>query len=241
MLTKVRGIVLHHLKFKESSVIVHMYTDMYGRQAYVINNVMGKKGGHRSNLLQPLFFLELEVYYKQERDLKPIRDFNQYISFRTIPYDLYKSTQALFIAEILYKSLREEEAAPELFDFLINSIQWLDTAEKHFANFHILFLVQLTKYLGFFPDNNYSPINRYFDLRNGQFTGNEYLHTDIMGIQTSKAFHMILKKTFNDLPGFSIKKETRQQLLTSLTDYYRQQIHGFGNIRSLPVLREIFE
>lgn len=240
MLTKVRGIVLHHIKYKESSAIVHMYTDMHGRQAYIINNIMGKKGGHRSNLLQPLFLLEIEVYYKQERELKRIRDFYNYIPLRTIPYDLHKSTQALFIAEILYKSLREEESAPALFDFLIHAIQWLDTTEKHYASFYLLFLVQLTKHLGFFPDDNFSSENIFFDLRNGQFTGNENFHADMMGEEASKMLHIILKETFNDLHKFRIKQSVKRQLIDALLDYYRLQIHDFGIIKSLSVLREIF-
>lgn len=241
MLTKVKGIVLHHIKYKESSAIVHMYTDMYGRQAYIISNIMGKKGGHRANLLQPLFLLEMEVYYKQEREIKRIRDFYNYIPFRTIPYDLHKRTQALFIAEILYKSLREEESAQALFDFLIYAIQWLDTTVRHYTNFYLLFLVQLTKYLGFFPDNNFSSINVFFDMRNGHFTENENFHTDIMGEELSKLLHIILKKTFNDLHKFRIKQPVKRHLTDSLLNYYRLQIHDFGIVKSLPVLREIFD
>lgn len=240
MLTKVRGIVLHHIKYKESSAIVHMYTDVYGRQAYIINNIMGKKGGHRSNLLQPLFLLELEVYYKQMSELHRVKEFCHYIPLRTVPYDLNKSTQALFIAEILYRSLREEEPDPGLFNFLIHSIQWLDTAEKNYSGFHLLFLIQLTKYLGFYPNNNYSSTNVLFDLRNGQFTGVEHIHTDIMGEDVSKAFHGALEKSYSDLTGFRIEQQIKQRLVDSLLDYYRLHIHGFGTVKSLAVLKEIF-
>src|SRR4030066_1853086 len=115
MLIKVRGIVLHHIKYKECSSIVHMYTDLHGRQSYLINNARGKRGQHRANLLQPLFFLEMEVYHKPYRELQRIKEFNQHIPFRTLPFDLNKSTQAMLIAEVLYRSLKEEEANPELF------------------------------------------------------------------------------------------------------------------------------
>jgi len=241
MLTKVRGIVLHHIKYKESSAIVHMYTDLYGRQAYIISNIMGKKGRHRSNLLQPLFILEVEVYHKPERELHRVREIHHCIPFRTIPYDMKKNTQALFIAEILYRSLKEEEPDPKLFDFLVHAIQWLDTTEKNYSSFHLLFLVQLTKYLGFYPDNNYSLTNQLFDLRNGQFTGIENIHTNIMGGDESKTFHRILKKTFSDLSDFRIEHHVKQQIVNSLLDYYRLHVHGFGIVKSLSVLREIFE
>ena len=240
MLTKVRGIVLHHIKYKENSAIVHMYTDLHGRQSYMINCVRGKKGQNRANLLQPLFFLDLEVYHRPYREMHRIKEFNQYITFRNLPYDLNKSTQAMFIAEVLSRSLKEEEPNPELFEFLVHSIQWLDTSEKYFSFFHLLFLVQLTKYLGFYPENNYSPQTGYFDLRNGQFTGNEHMHPDLVNREVSLSFHHLLNKSFSNLQSLKIEHSIRTQLTDSLLDYYRFHIQDFGKLRSIIVLKEIF-
>jgi DNA repair protein RecO (recombination protein O) len=240
MLIKVRGIVLHHIKYKESSAIVHMYTDLHGRQSYLINNVRGKKGQHRANMLQPLFFLEMEVYHKPYRELHRIKEFSQFIPFRTLPFDLNKSTQAMFIAEVLYKSLKEEEANQELFEFLVNSIQWIDTAQKQYSLFHILFLVQLTKYLGFSPVNNYSEDSCYFDLRNGQFMGIEKIHPYLLNKEVSKTFHLLLKKSFSNLQSLKIDHGLRSQLTDSLLDYYQFHIQNFGRLRSIGVLKEIY-
>lgn len=241
MLIKVRGIILHHIKYKENSAIVHMYTDMHGRQSYLINNVRGRKGQHRGNLLQPLFFLDMEVYHRPSREMQRIKEFNQYMSYRTLPFDMNKSTQAMFIAEVLYKSLKEEEANPELFEFLVNSIQWLDTSEKNNNLFHILFLVQLTKYLGFFPENNYSDLSCYFDLRSGQFTVSEQIHPDVMSKDVSIIFHQILKKSFSNLHTMKIDHELKVGLTDSILDYYRLHVEDFGKLRSIGILKEIFE
>ena len=240
MLTRIRGIVLHHIKYKENSAIVNMYTDLHGRQSYLINCVRGKKGQNHANLLQPLFFLEMEVYHRPYREMHRIKEFNQYITFRNLPFDLNRSTQAMFIAEVLYRSLKEEEPNPELFEFLLHSIQWLDTSEKYFSLFHLLFLVQLTKYLGFYPENNYSSRIGYFDLRNGQFTGNEQIHPDILNREVSLYFHQLLKKSFSNLQSLKIEHTVRAQLTDSLLDYYRFHIQSFGKLRSLAVLKEIF-
>jgi DNA repair protein RecO (recombination protein O) len=240
MLTKVRGIVLHHIKFKENSAIVHMYTDLHGRQSYLINNVRGEKGQNHANILQPLFFLEMEVYHKPYREMHRIKEFNQYITFRNLPYDLNKSTQAMFIAEVLYRSLKEEEPNPELFEFLLHSIQWLDTSEKYFSLFHLMFLVQLTKYLGFYPENNYSLNSGYFDLRNGQFTGNDQIHPDLINREVSLNFHHLLKRSFSNLQSLKIAHLARTQLTDSLLDYYRFHVQGFGKLKSLAVLKEIY-
>jgi DNA repair protein RecO (recombination protein O) len=240
MLVKVRGIVLHHIKYKESSAIVHMYTDLYGRQSYIINNVRGKKGQHRSNLLQPLFFLEMEVYHKPSREIHRIKEFIQYIPFRNIPFDINRSTQAMFIAEVLYKSLREEESNRELFEFLVNSIQWFDTSEEHYSLFHILFMVQLSKYLGFFPENNYSANNCYFDVRNGQYTGVEQIHPYILNKEVSAELHKLLKRSFSNIGSFKIGYNLRGQLTDSLLDYYRFHIQDFGKMKSIGIFKEIY-
>jgi DNA repair protein RecO (recombination protein O) len=240
MLVKVRGLVLHHIKYKESSAIIHIYTDLHGRQSYIINNVKGKKGQHRSNLLQPLFFLEMEVYYKPSREMQRIKEFNQYIPYKNIPFDINKSTQAMFIAEVLYKSLKEEESNPELFEFLVHSIQWFDTSEEPQSLFHILFMIQLTKYLGFFPENNYSANSCYFDLRNGQYTGAEQIHPYILNKEVSAELHKLLKKSFSNIGSLKIDHNLRGQLTGSLLDYYRFHIQDFGKLRSIGVLKEIF-
>lgn len=240
MLEKVRGIVLHHIKYKESSAIIHAYTDLHGRQSYIINNVRGKKGQHRSNLLQPLFFLEMEVYHKPVREMQRVKEFSQYISFRNIPFDISRSTQAMFIAEILYKSLKEEEANPELFDFLLHAIQWFDTSEEQQILFHILFMVQLTKYLGFFPENNYNANSCYFDLRNGQFTGAAQVHPYIINKDVSAELHKLLKKSFSNIGSLKIPHDMRASLTDSLLDYYRFHIQDFGKLRSISVLKEIY-
>jgi DNA repair protein RecO (recombination protein O) len=182
----------------------------------------------------------MEVYHKPSREIQRIKEFNHYIPFRNIPYDINKSTQAIFIAEVLYKSLKEEEANPELFEFLVNSVQWFDTTEEQQSLFHILFMVQLTKYLGFFPQNNYSDHSNYFDLRNGQFTGAEHIHPYILNRQVSLLLHKLIKRSFSSIYSLRIDHNLRSQLTDSLLDYYRFHIQDFGKLRSIGILKEIY-
>ena len=151
MLYKVRGVVLHHIRYRESSAIVHIYTDQFGRQTFMAHSIRGKKAKFRSNLLQPLTLLELEMYHKEKREIQQLKEIHNYIPYTSIPVDPYKSSQAMFLSEILYKVLREEEPNPDLYDFLEHGLQFLDVADQHTVNFHLLFLVQLTRYLGFYP------------------------------------------------------------------------------------------
>ena len=240
MIHKVKGVVLHHVKYKESSAIVYTYTDLLGRQAYLVNSIRGKKSKFSGNLLQSLTFLEIEAYHKEGRELQRLRDMHNYIPFRSIPYDIQKSSQVLFLAEVLYKTLKEEDPDPGLFEFLENSIQWLDVSDRDLENFHLLFLVQLTKYLGFYPENNFNQKNCGFDMRNGQFADSLSLHPDFFDSDSSNLLHQLLGSTFSDSLELSVNQDVRIRFLKYMMDYYRLQVQGFGTVKSLSVLQEIF-
>jgi len=141
MIYKTRGIVLHHIKYAETSVIATIYTEQFGRQSYMINGVRGKKSRIKANVLQPLYLLNMEVYHKTTRDLQRVKELQHAYIFNSLPYDLKKSTLALFIAEILYQTLREQEPNPELFNYLYHSIQMLDIKNEGLTTFHIYFLL----------------------------------------------------------------------------------------------------
>ena len=240
MIHTLRGVVLHHIKYKESSAIVHIYTDQYGRQAYLVNNIRGKKSKNPGNLLQPLTLLELEAYHKEGRDLQRLNEIHNYIPYRTIPFDVHKSSQALFLAEVLYKVLREEDPNERLYEFLEHSLQLLDVSEDSIVNFHLLFLVQLTKYLGFYPENNYGDNRTCFDMRNGQFNDGTGIHPEYFDKRSSELLTRLLGSSFKELPQMIVDQNTRKQFLENIMDYYRLHIHGFGALKSLAVLNEIY-
>jgi DNA repair protein RecO (recombination protein O) len=240
MIHKVKGIALHHVKYKESSAIIYMYTDLFGRQAYLVNNIRGKKSRFPGNLLQSLTFLEIEAYHKEGRELQRLKEMRNYIPYRSIPYDLQKSSQAMFLGEVLYKVLREEDPNRELFGFLENSLQLLDISDETPVNFHLLFLVQLTKYLGFCPENNYGEGRTGFDMRNGQFSNGTGIHPDYFDRRSSELLHKLLGRSFGDILQISVNQETRIQFLEDLMDFYRLHVHEFGNLHALPVVQEIF-
>ena len=240
MLHSLRGVVLHHIRYKESSAIVYIYTDLFGRQAYLANSTKGKKAKFRSNLLQPLSMLEIEAYHRERRELQRLKEIRNYIPYLSIPVDPYKSGQAMFLAEILYKVLREEDPNPDLYDFLEHSLQFLDIAEQHTVNFHLLFLVQLTRYLGFYPDNQYGESSYLFDMRNGQFKEAISLHPDFFDESSSAVLNVLMNTKFESLKGIKINHEERVRFLDFLMDFYSLHVSGFGKVRSLAVLNEIF-
>ncbi len=240
MIQKVKGVVLHHVKYRESSAIVYLYTDLYGRQAFLVNSIRGKKSRYPSNLLQPLTLLELEAYHKQGREIQHVREIRNYMPYRSIPFDMQKSSQALFLSEVLYKVLREEDPNRDLFEFLENTLQLLDVSDEGTANFHLLFLVSLTRYLGFYPENNFGEDRTGFDMRNGQFSNGTGIHPDYFDQKSSLLLNRLLGCGFKDVAQISVNQDIRIQFLEDMTDYYRLHLHGFGSLKSLAVLHEIY-
>jgi DNA repair protein RecO (recombination protein O) len=240
MIHKVKGIVLHHVKYKESSAIIYVYTDLYGRQSYLVNSIRGRKSKYSGNLLQPLTLLEIEAYHKEGKDLQRTKEIRNSDPYRTIPFDMHKNSQVLFLAEVLYKVLREEDPNPELFGFLQNSLQLLDVSEGNMANFHLLFLVQLTKYLGFYPENNFGDDRTGFDIQNGQFGLGSGIQPEYFSQSSSDLLNILLGCGFGDLMKLSVKQADRQQFLENIMNYYRIHIQGFGKVKSLAVLEEIY-
>jgi DNA repair protein RecO (recombination protein O) len=240
MLYKTRGIVLHYIKYSETSVIVTIYTERFGRQAYIINGVRSKKAKIKANILQPLFLLDMEVYYKPKRDLQRVKEVQNAVVFSSLPYDIRKSTVAIFIAEIIYKAIQEQESNLELFEYLYNSVQILDLKESGLSVFHIYFLIQLSKYLGFFPNNNYSEEKCFFDLKAGAFMQIRPFHTSFLDKEHSLIFSQLMNFSADQHESLKIAYKERIELLEKIIEYYRLHNTGISEIKSMSVLKEVF-
>jgi DNA repair protein RecO (recombination protein O) len=206
----------------------------------MVKGVRKSRKQNRSNLFQPLFILDFEVYHKDGRDIQLVKEVNRAIPLNSIPFDITKSTQAIFMAEVLYRVLKEEESNPVLASFLISTIQYLDTLEEASPDFHILFLFQLSRHLGFYPQNNFGEERVFFNLASGQFKThlgdpeifldqegsvlwNRYMHADLQSVK---------EEGFNGLQ--------RKKILDDLLRFYKLHVAGMGEIRSLEVLHSFF-
>jgi DNA repair protein RecO (recombination protein O) len=239
MLQKTRGIVLHSLKYGETGMITTIYTEVHGRMSFIMQGIHGKRSQVKANLLRQLSLLEMEVDFKQGRELQRVREVKNSSPFVSIPYEISKSSQALFLAELLHKVLREEEARPELFEFLYRSIQMLDLMDDGIANFHLLFLIQLTRYLGFEPTNNHSPSNRYFDMIAGKFVIMPPDHPWFLKELESEMVARLLGMNYQSSSGFMVNSELRNLLLTCILDYYGLHFGNKLNVKSLEILKLI--
>ena len=240
MIQKTRGVVIHTIKYTDNSVISHIYTEKFGRRSFIIRITRGKTSAARINLLQHLSLLEMEVYIKQTRDLQKVREIRLHETFSTIPFNPAKNAVALFISEILYKVLREEESNQMLFSFLVNSIKIFDLTDKGYANFHLIFLLHLSRHLGFYPRNNYSVSEEIFDIENARFISHPPGHPNYLDPPVSRYVSELMECSFNGMGNIRLNSEMRNILLTGLIRFYNYHMPGMGQIKSFPVLKEIF-
>lgn len=240
MLQSTRGIVFHQFKYSETSIIVKIYTEDFGLQSYIVRGARRKKAKIRASHLQHLTLVELEVSHKASKDLQHIRELKIIHPFQSIPLDIRKSSIVIFLNEVMYKTIIEEEANPELFNYIFNAIQILDMAEDNISLIHILFLIQLTKFLGFYPKNNYSTLAPNFDLQEGKFSKIEGPGTVIAKEPLSSYISQLCNATFENLDKLSIKKSYKNDLLETILNFYRLHLPGISEFKSHAVLKSVF-
>jgi len=241
MLQKTRAVILHTIRYGESSLIVHTFTENWGRKAFLLKGVRKSRRSNRPNMYQPLFILDLDIYLKESRDLNWIKEAAFAFSSPRFYMDVTKSTQAIFLSEMLIKTLREEERNPEMFTFLVKTIIDLETANQASPSYHLLFLFQFSRYLGFYPMRNFSDDNVFFNTRAGAFTsflpGTDIEKERIIGRLWKNAF----LSDFQTIDQHIINKDERNLFLDSLLDYYNYHQLSIGEMKSLGVLRTVFE
>lgn len=234
------GIVLHFIKYGESSVIATIFTREFGRQTYMVNASRSRKSKNKAGLLQPLFLVDIEAFQKKSRDMQRMKGLKSNLVYQNIPFDITKSTQAIFLAEVLYKTISEQESYIELFDFIKNSLLYFDLMEDGWSNFHLYFLFRLTEYLGFMPNTTKVGFQGWLDLRKGAIVPFEPSHPMFAHKEATEYIIQLSQLKINELDKLKITRSMRDYLLGVLLNYYQLHFDNLGKIKSMKVLKEIF-
>lgn len=240
MLQKTVGIVLRCLKYNDSMNIVDMYTKLSGRASFLIRVSRSRKSNVKSVLFQPLSFVEFEADFRERSSMYPIRNAKIWVPFQSIPYDPYKSSMALFLSEFLYRALKEEEGNDPLFAYLEHSILWLDTCKSNYSNFHLVFLMRLSRFLGLYPNLSHYCEGSYFDMLNAQFSPNIPTHASFLSIEESAQVPLLMRMNYKTMHLFRMNHTQRNRCLTLINDYYRLHLPDFPVLKSLDILKTIF-
>jgi len=239
LISTTRAIVLNHLRYGDSSLIVNLYTESMGRQTVFVKGAFSKKSPVRAALFQPLHIVEICLHHRDNRQMQRVSNVQMHYSFQSIPFDPVKTCIAMFIAEVLHKTLKEEEPNAGLFDFLLHSIQTLDLNDCGTANFHLVFLVHYSRYLGFYPNTEQASEFTWFDSRMGSFVTIPAVTSPLP--EYNHLLTQIFKMSFDHLDNLSINHHQRNYLTEYILEYYSTHVANFGKLKSFPILRNVFQ
>ena len=224
MLHKTEGLVLRYVKYGESSIVVTIYTEKFGVSTFIVNGVRSTKSKGKIALYQPMNLLDLVVYQKEGRDINRISEVKSLSPLNSIRGDIRKSSIAIFLSEVLNKCLKEESANEILFHFLKTSVLQLEHLEANFQNFHLVFLLMFSKYLGFAPMSA------------------DDIATDITGysrpIDREHLIYLnqLIKSDQENTPD--LKQKERADLLEIIIHFYRSHIE-ISELKSVEILHTV--
>ncbi len=237
MLIKTKAIVLTSIKYGEADLIVKCLTEE-GVKSYLIRSIFRSRSKKlKIGYFQALSQLDITAYHNKQGNLNKISEVRASYLYQSLATNIYKQSIALFLAEVLSYALKEEEQNQAQFSFIESSFQWLDQHDS-FANFHLIFMLRLTKYLGFYPDVENSSAE-FFDLEEGTFKSLKPYRNFLTGKKLI-LFKSIIGIKFDDMVQLKWNSEGRQTVLDILLDYYEFHLPGFKKPRSLKVLKEVF-
>lgn len=241
MQAKTTGIILHQVKYSDSQSIVSIYTREFGRMSYMVRGANRKKSATRSALLQPLSIVEIDVNHNPKKDIQSIRDMRVAVPFYHIPYDPVKNCLALFMTEVLHKTLKHSENDEDLYNFIENSVCELDKCEEGVGNFHLVFMAGLARQLGFAPDMMNGNGYMYFDMMNGVFERSQPPHTHFLEGSQAEAFKSIMKLDYDCLNSLPMNRIQRAGVLNNFVEYYKLHLADFHSLHSIEVMHKLWE
>lgn len=222
MISKTRGIVFRFTRFRESSIIVSIFTEAFGLQSYIVNGVRSARpSGNRMALFQPLTLLDMVVYHRENANINRIREVKCLYPSHTLATDIRKASISLFICEILNKTVKEEAQSEEIFAFIFNSLLTLDHQEENYENFHLLFLIKLSRHLGF-----------------GAYTAPQIGGTRLQDRETEEALGRLLNAEYTTVVA-GITSARRRGLLEAILGFYAEHVESLGAVKSVQVLRDV--
>ncbi len=240
MLQKTEAIVLHALKYGEQKMIVDMFTREQGRLSFVVPVPKTSRARVGKQYLQPLTLLYIEADVRPQQQLQKLREATLLMPLPSLLADASKLAIGLFVAEFLYHALRGEQRDAVLFDYLRSAVEWLDGAQAGYANFHLVFLIRLSRFLGFYPNlDDYVP-GCYFDLRQSVFSLQAPPHRDYLMPQEADHIRLLMRMDFATMHLFRLSRLQRHRILEILMLYYRLHLPQMPELRSPQVLSELF-
>jgi len=239
MLVTTEGIVLHQIQYGDKEYIVHFYTKDFGKVSYLTKG-NSRRSAMRTVLMQPFSIVELVADNQSSRRLNFLKETKCAAPLVSIPHHPAKSVMAMFLCELLSRIFSEPHPDKNLYQFLRHSILTFDAMTDGSANFHLTFLIQLTRFLGFYPNLSHFHANVYFDMKNSVFTDTVPL-SDFLTVEESEKFAQLMRMDYTTMRMFKLSRTQRIEILEQILRYYRLHLPEFGELKSLSVVSEVFD
>lgn len=240
MLVKTKAIVLHSFKYGETKIIVDMFTEEHGRLSCIATVGKSAKGKLKRQYFQPLTLVEAVADMHRRTGLYPLKEAKVAAAYASIPFDPLKLPVALFVAEFLSNATRKEQPDRLTFAYIENSLRWLDGSTGGFANFHVVFMMRLTRFLGFYPNTDGYTEGSWFDLRAASFAPDAPLHHDRLAPDEARKVNLLLRMNFATMHLFRMTRAERNRMTEIIIRYYKLHLPDFHELKSLDVVKEIF-
>ena len=226
--------------FSDSKMMVDVLSREEGRISCVLKIGNSKKSRNRKQIFQPLAMLELTLDRKSPGQLATIKDAHIATAFASIPFDPYKLNISIFLAEFLSCVTRSEQSSEILFDYISESVQWLDNVSKGYSNFHLVFMMRLTRFIGFYPNTEGYTEGCSFDMLNGCFVSVAPQQRGFLNAEDTKKMQLIMRMGYENMHFFRMSHAERNRCLDTILDFYKLHVPEFKELKSLGVLRDMY-
>lgn len=239
MEVRTEAVVLRTVRYGDSKVIVDMLTEERGRVSFICSISKSGRGRVMKQLFQPLTLLDVVFDYRENVQLQRFRDVGISKPYVSIPFSSGKLSIVLFLAEFLTYATRDERDNRPLFEYIEKSLLWLDSSQQAFANFHLVFMMRLTRFVGFYPNLEDGGGVAWFDLREGCFTLVRPLHPDYINPAEASHISTLMRMDFDNMRLFCMTRDERNRCVELILSYYRLHVPNFPELRSLDVLKTL--
>ena len=241
MIIKTRAIVLHSFKFGEDKIIVDLFTEEHGRVSFIAPISSSAKAKIKKQYFQPFSILEVEYDYRQKKALQQFKYVSIAFPYSSIPFDQYKLAISLFLAEFTFYAIRDEQKNMPLFGYVMNSLQWLDSCSEGFSNFHLVYMIHLLTFIGFYPNLDDYENGFCFDLRSGCYTSMPPFHREYLSAGDTSLLATFCRMDYSNMHVFKMSHVDRNRLVDVVLSYYRLHVPKFPELKSYDVLKELYK
>lgn len=240
MLKTLNVIVLRSFMFGDSKMMADVLSREEGRLSCVVRVGSGKRARGQRQLFQPLSILELAVEQKSPTQLPQVREAHVGVAFSSIPFDPYKLSVSMFLAEFLSMVTRCGGEDAVLYDYVHESVRWLDGVSDGFSNFHLVFMMRVSRFAGFLPNLDDYREGCCFDLQSGCFVGWMPAQRGVLSAEDTRKLCLLMRMSYENMRFFRMSHTERNRCLDVILEFYRLHVPDFRELKSLPVLRELF-